>query len=969
MNKLILEKKSFAKKIFQFICLITLFIISRIDSNYSQIIFSNPSFEGNPGPGIAPPSWSMCSGSPDVQPGFFGTVQTPSNGNSYLGFHHEESVSAFFANGIGLCNGLQFSMDVSIVPLDVPGNTYWASNNMGVNPGNLCIYGGYNPCDLQQLLWQSDLISNVLNWETIDIQLTATENFTYLNFTPCVNAPGSYTYFGIDNIQNVITAPLPVQVVGNQLVCVGQEINLNAIMEGATSYSWTGPNSFTSNLQNPIIPASGVSSSGTYTVIASSGSCDSPPSTIEITVELCDSAVTGIINEYSPVTGFNSCNNSIIVSDPTIFTSGSRALIIQMKGAVIDTSNTVSFGNIVDIANAGNYEFVDVVDVIGNNIQVANVLLNEYSVDGLVQLITVPQYSNINIIDNLTCLPWDGQIGGVLVFESNGVVSLDGVIDVTEKGFRPGTSSINAPFSCSQQNYFYPLGSTFGGTKGEGISLISDSFINGRGKNANGGGGGNDTNSGGAGGGNFGVGGRGGNQWTGCPNLSIGGEGGLSLQNPIGPLNRTFLGGGGGGGHQNDGVATPGTRGAGIVIIRADQLIGQGQIRANGLNALPSTGDGSGGGGSGGSVMLNIPNISADLVVNIEGGKGGSNNSHGPGGGGGGGVFWTVNSLGSNVSVNLLGGQPGLHSQTGTNHGAEAGELGGILLDLALNESNEPWTGNDTLTSTLIVSQCNDFLWAENGQTYSNSGQYFHSVTSQYGCDSTVILDLTIFPSEEITIYDSICQGEQFVFNGENYSSTGIFPIILSTVNGCDSLIVLNLTVNPLPPSPELSFQTASCPQDPITLSSDSVTGLSINWSGPNSFNSEIYSNTFVLTPELVGSYYAILIDQNCISIPSFIDLKLENQQNLDDYIFPNVLTPNGDNVNDSIDLSITNELCETFELVIFNRWGNIVFANYINSLPFTGLDLEGNELSQGVYFYQLKYFSGEKTGFIHLIR
>jgi gliding motility-associated-like protein len=124
-----------------------------------------------------------------------------------------------------------------------------------------------------------------------------------------------------------------------------------------------------------------------------------------------------------------------------------------------------------------------------------------------------------------------------------------------------------------------------------------------------------------------------------------------------------------------------------------------------------------------------------------------------------------------------------------------------------------------------------------------------------------------------------------------------------------------------------------------------------------------------VLTPELVGSYYAILIDQNCISIPSFIDLKLENQQNLDDYIFPNVLTPNGDNVNDSIDLSITNELCETFELVIFNRWGNIVYANYINSLPFTGLDLEGNELSQGVYFYQLKYFSDEKTGFIHLIR
>ncbi len=170
-----------------------------------QVIFQNPSFEGTPGGSIAPPGWSICSGSPDVQPSFFGTTQIPSDGNTYLGFHHDESVSAVFPNGIGICSGVQFNMDISIVPLDVPGNGFWVNNNMGVNPGVLCIYGGYGPCDFSELLWQSDLLSNVLTWETIQIQFTSTENFTHLNFAPCVNSPGNWTYFGIDNIQNVTT--------------------------------------------------------------------------------------------------------------------------------------------------------------------------------------------------------------------------------------------------------------------------------------------------------------------------------------------------------------------------------------------------------------------------------------------------------------------------------------------------------------------------------------------------------------------------------------------------------------------------------------------------------------------------------------------------------------------------------------------------------------------------------------------
>jgi len=933
-----------------------------------QIIFSNPSFEGNPGAAISPPSWSICSGTPDVQPSFFGTTQVPSDGNTYLGFHHEESVSANFPNGIGVCTGLQFSIDVSIVPLDVPGNSTWEDNYMGVNPGYICIYGGYSPCDFQQLLWQSDLITNVLDWQTIQVQLTSTENYTYLNFAPCVNPYGSWTYFGIDNIQDVITAPLPVNVSGDQSVCIGESINMNASLEGASSYSWIGPNGFSSNEQNPTILSSSISSAGTYTVTATTDTCQSLPGTIEITVNDCAVNISGVVNQYSPVLGFEQCNNSIVVSNPEYFSVGSRALIVQMKGATIDSSNSPSFGNILDLGNAGNYEFVNINAINGNNIQIENYLLNNYTINGLVQLITVPQYGDLIISDTLTCMPWNGQIGGVLVFESSGTVQLNNVIDLSEKGFRPGSSSINAPYLCSQLDYFYPLGSTYGGNKGEGICQLPNTIINGRGKNVNGGGGGNDTNSGGAGGSNYGSGGRGGNQWTGCPSLPLGGEGGQPLPYNNGLLNRLFLGGGGGGGHQNDGVATPGTRGAGIVIFRANELIGPGQILANSLNALASTGDGSGGSGGGGTVALEVPLISGGITINVSGGNGGSNNSHGPGGGGGGGLIWTVNPIGTGVNLLFSGGQSGFHSQSGTSHGATEGDSGAVFTNLVLNESFIPWSPSDTLLTTLIVSQCENYLWPVNNQLYTASGIYSVNINAQNGCDSTVILDLTIHPTWDTLISGTICQGEQFEFNGSFYSSEGIFPVILSSVNGCDSTVTLNLTVNPTPLSPVLYSSLVNCPGETVTLSADSVYGHSIYWSGPNNFTSESYLNTFFLTNDFVGEYSAILSENNCDSPPSTINTSFIYDKSLDDYSFPNVITPNNDGINDKIEIDLFDQSCEIFELKILNRWGNIVYEGNENSSPFNGFDKQGTKLNDGIYFYRLNYSYGAKEGFIHII-
>lgn len=67
----------------------------------------------------------------------------------------------------------------------------------------------------------------------------------------------------------------------------------------------------------------------------------------------------------------------------------------------------------------------------------------------------------------------------------------------------------------------------------------------------------------------------------------------------------------------------------------------------------------------------------------------------------------------------------------------------------------------------------------------------------------------------------------------------------------------------------------------------------------------------------------------------------------------PNVLTPNGDNVNDEFYV-VSNGLTE-YHIQILNRWGNPIFESDDVNEPWTGHDLNQNECTDGVYFYIIK--------------
>lgn len=94
---------------------------------------------------------------------------------------------------------------------------------------------------------------------------------------------------------------------------------------------------------------------------------------------------------------------------------------------------------------------------------------------------------------------------------------------------------------------------------------------------------------------------------------------------------------------------------------------------------------------------------------------------------------------------------------------------------------------------------------------------------------------------------------------------------------------------------------------------------------------------------------------------------------NVGEFALPNVITPNGDGINDEYVLPQL-ELAESFDLNIYNRWGNLIFTSSDFNIMWKGETNLGTEASDGVYFAVLKYVSCngkefKNSSFVYLIR
>ena len=253
--------------------------------------------------------------------------------------------------------------------------------------------------------------------------------------------------------------------------------------------------------------------------------------------------------------------------------------------------------------------------------------------------------------------------------------------------------------------------------------------------------------------------------------------------------------------------------------------------------------------------------------------------------------------------------------------------------------------GDPTYSTNIDTSICNGSSLMINGITYnSNNLTGTQILSSISGCDSVVNITVTENPLIFSVIDTTICSNDSLLINGTIYGTNNPSgqEIYLST-NGCDSTVFINITFNQQPSVTSNFSDTTVCEDDTITIYG--IGAVSYIW------NNNILDSVPVIGPD-EGTYIVTGTDSsNCSNTYQFT-LNTEFCPREPYFlIVPNVFTPNGDGENDIFEPNGTS--FEQKSMNIFNRWGQLIFEDYYG-IGWDGRLPSGLKASDGTYLYRI---------------
>jgi hypothetical protein len=188
---------------------------------------------------------------------------------------------------------------------------------------------------------------------------------------------GSYTNLSVATAapcsSNVVAGPVTLSdpatpaaptVTNNGPLCSGATLNLGASTVAGATYSWTGPNGFSSLIQNPSIPNVQVTTSGTYSVTVTVANCTSAPGSTTVVVNqmpalptassnspLCSgntlnlnagSTTPGVSYSWSGPSGFSSGLQNPSIASATTSATGTYTVTVTNANATCSTAASVA---------------------------------------------------------------------------------------------------------------------------------------------------------------------------------------------------------------------------------------------------------------------------------------------------------------------------------------------------------------------------------------------------------------------------------------------------------------------------------------------------------------------------------------------------------------------------------------------------------------------------------------------------
>jgi gliding motility-associated-like protein len=241
-----------------------------------------------------------------------------------------------------------------------------------------------------------------------------------------------------------------------------------------------------------------------------------------------------------------------------------------------------------------------------------------------------------------------------------------------------------------------------------------------------------------------------------------------------------------------------------------------------------------------------------------------------------------------------------------------------------------------------------------NNQFITKAGIYQDTIHSALGCDTIREYTVTFNQTPDTAfLAESICAGEYFMVNNQQFNQPGTYFIPVPRQNKCDSVVVLTLTINPLPAIHATADANRIEQGSAVQLNVETEELLSYYW---QPVNSTLQNPVAVVEAPTWFVVEAADITTSCISVDSvFVDIIVVAAKDScgADIFIPNAFTPNGDGVNDVFQIRTTSTL-KHVQLLIFNRWGNKIFESNDITKGWNGMykGILAPEDACGYYFY-----------------
>jgi len=250
------------------------------------------------------------------------------------------------------------------------------------------------------------------------------------------------------------------------------------------------------------------------------------------------------------------------------------------------------------------------------------------------------------------------------------------------------------------------------------------------------------------------------------------------------------------------------------------------------------------------------------------------------------------------------------------------------------------------------------------------------SVLNDCSISDTIEIQVNILPLVDAGSDQVVCVGDQVILVANNLNggliswdsgvndsimfvplNTFIYTVTVS-LNGCSATDDVLVTVNEFP-SAEFTFSPV-VPTVEGTQVHFAPLFVNSNYQFQWNFGNGLYStieNPTTEYPELLNVSYEIeliVIDANGCSDTITNVVEVADVLN---YFVPNAFTPDADQINTTFQPVFTSGFYpQDYHLVIFNRWGEIIFESFNNNLGWDGTYINGTPVQDGVYVYLIEF-------------